>query len=167
MVWFSLRVREVPSSILGMPPIFSIFFPYSVVAINLLLIVHQEKMINEDHTRGKFLSCYLLLSYCCLIQKGWNTNPNANWLIKYLIQIQYRNWIETGQSKSIYYYTCQTLKFPDSKIITSQFVLLSVSSTICSLVCSWSSSLPVGSHVPDCSTTESTSPVLLLSFNNP
>ena len=112
MVWFSLRVREVPSSILGMPPIFSIFFPYSVVAINLLLIVHQEKMINEDHTRGKFLSCYLLLSYCCLIQKGWNTNPNANWLIKYLIQIQYRNWIETGQSKSIYYYTCQTLKFP-------------------------------------------------------
>ena len=167
MVWFSLRVREVPSSILGMPPIFSIFFPYSVMAINLLLIVHQEKKINEDHTRGKFLSCYLLLSYCCLIQKGWNTNPNANWLIKYLIQIQYRNWIETGQSKSIYYYTCQTLKFPDSKIITSQFVLLSVSSTICSLVISWSSSLPVGSHVPDCSTTESTSPVLLLSFNNP
>ena len=167
MVWFSLRVREVPSSILGMPPIFFIFFPYSVMAINLLLIVHQEKKINEDHTRGKFLSCYVLLSYCCLIQKGWNTNPNANWLIKYLIQIQYRNWIETGQSKSIYYYTCQTLKFPDSKIITSQFVLLSVSSTICSLVFSWSSSLPVGSHVPDCSTTESTSPVLLLSFNNP
>ena len=94
------------------------------MAINLLLMVHQEKKINADHTRGKFLSCYLLLSYCCLIKKGWNTNPNANCLIKYLIQIQYRNWTETGQSKIIYYYTCQNLKFPDSINIASQFVLL-------------------------------------------